>query len=208
MIDIHSLTECEFEQLPIISEGESKQVRYAGGGLSVIKFKPTIYSFTHNRSGIIEGSEILRMKLSKVFINELKKHGVKHAYREISDRWVLSDTIYSPRNQYVPRDIDISTLKMATPIEVIIKASHVGTPKHRYYKMSSYPVRTDHPEFPGVVIEDDKKYPEVFVRFDWRNPLKSDSGERLADEVLCESQADWFINTHKAKETGLKVFLV
>src|SRR3989339_701126 len=142
MIDINKLTEEEFKALPSVAEGESKEVRYAGKGLVVIRFKPTIYSFTANRCGVVPGSDILRLRASKVFLELFRQKGIKHAYREINDKWVLSDLILQP----------------------------------------------------GTV-----------VRFDWRNPLKDNNGNRLADEILPDELADWYINTKKARGTALKV---
>ena len=69
MINIKTLTSEEFVGLPLVVEGESKEVRYAGNGKVVIRFKPTIYSFTANRAGIIEGSDFLRLRASKIFID-------------------------------------------------------------------------------------------------------------------------------------------
>ena len=213
-MDIHKLDEASFLTLPLVIEGESKEVRYAGNGKVVIRFKPTIYSFTANRCGVVEGSDVLRLRASKVFAEVLKKAGISHAYHDISDKWVLADLILQPQSKAVgepfrPDDLsaeEIQKLPVAPPIEVIIKRMHSGTSKHRYYGMSGFPVRHSHPLFGGVVFENDDAYPLPIVRFDWRNPIQSKEGKRLADEILPEAVADWYIDIKEAERTALRVY--
>jgi len=224
-LDIHSLTDADFDALPLVVEGESKIVRDAGEGLCVIRYKPTIYSFTQNRAAWVEGSNILRLKATRVFLEVLRAAGIDHAYVDVGERYVLSRLIQSP-----------------PPIEVIIKAFHSGTSKHRYYGMGKkYRVRASHPYFGGRSFGPEDGYPTLVVRFDWRNPMwhpekvaaqrkraqewldqfESSPGmpkemyewpadERrkvmLADEVLCDAQADWFIAVEEAKMTALRTF--
>lgn len=188
MINIQTLSDADFEKLPLVVEGESKIVRQIDDNLAVIKFKPTIYSFTQNRAGIVPGSDLLRLRTTARIVSLLKQKGIKHAYREFSDRYILSDLIHSP-----------------PPIEVVLKAFHSGTSKHRYYDMTKYPVRASHPYYAGKKFEADGGYPCPLVRFDWRNPLKDSSGKNLADEVMSESLADWFIDVKEASKTALKL---
>src|SRR6185369_15506851 len=104
MVDIEILSDAEFDALPLVIEGESKIVRSAGNGQAIIKFKPTIYSFTANRAGVVPGSDLLRLRASSIFIEALRAGGIKHAYQKINDRFVLSDLIVDP-----------------PPIEVVVK---------------------------------------------------------------------------------------
>lgn len=190
MININTLSEQEFNALPLVVEGESKIVRDAGDGLAVIKLKPTIYSFTHNRCGVVSGSDLLRLRATKTLTSVLKQAGINHSYLDVNDKFILSKLIKSP-----------------PPIEVVVKAFHSGTSKHRYDGMSASVVRNSHPLFAGMKIEPEGAYPSPIVRFDWRNPLLAKDGKtRLADEVLGESQADWFIDVAKAKITALKTY--
>jgi len=192
MIDIHTLTHEQFCQLPLLVEGESKIVRDAGHGNVVIALKPSIYSYTSNRNGDVPGSEHLRIKAAKIFNDILQKNGIDTAYKEVGEKFIFSRYIQNP-----------------PPIEVIVKAFHVGTPKHRYYKMSAFPIRKNHPKFAGFKLTDEGPYPEPMVRFDWRNPMyHPETQERLADEVLGEEQADWFIDTKQAKKTAHHAFKV
>ena len=197
ILDINTLTEEDFVKLPLIIEGESKIVREVGPSgldtdlnLVVIQLKPTIYSYTHNRAGIIEGTESLRLKCSKVFLDVVRSQGIPHAYIQISEKFALARRIITP-----------------PPIEVIVKAFHTGTPKHRYFAMEQSKVRQSHPQFPGFPIEIEQKYPTNYVRFDWRNPLKHPETQvRLSDEPLCDEHADFYIDTSKARVTAHKAF--
>ena len=192
MIDIETLSDDEFDALPLVVEGESKIVRSAGDGQAIIKFKPTIYSFSANRAGVVPGSDLLRLRASKIFLEALRAGGIKHAYKRINDRFVLSDLIVDP-----------------PPIEVVVKAYHSGTSKHRYHNMAGTPIRASHPFYAGFKFEPEGGYPAPIVRFDWRNPIRHpDSGKMLADEVLGEAQADWFIDVAKAKITALQTYRV
>lgn len=191
---IDTLTDEDFERLPLVCEGESKIVRDAsvplGRKLAVIKFKPTIYSFTANRAGVVPGSDVLRLQASKVFLDVLRKADIPHAYHAVNDRFVLADLIDRP-----------------PPIEVVVKAFHSGTSKHRYHGMAGTPIRANHPFYAGRTFEADGGYPGTIVRFDWRNPMRDTSGKWLADEVLGDAQADWFIDVQEARKTALRVYM-
>jgi len=178
-----------FDSLPVTVEGESKIVKYWKDDLCLIKLKPTIYSFTANRAGIVEGSDMLRYEASKIFTRALREKKINHSYQDFQDGIIVS--------KYV---------KNAPPIEVIVKAFHSGTSKHRYYQMNKHPIREGLIHC-GTRIEAEQPYPKPIVRFDWRNPLHDANGKTLADEVLCEEQADWFIDVNVAKKTALKTFM-
>ncbi|MBI3927035.1 MAG: hypothetical protein HY319_15980 [Armatimonadetes bacterium] len=189
-MDIEHLTDVEFEALPLVVEGESKEVRAAGEGLAVIRFKPTIYSFTANRAGVIPGSDRLRLRATRILVEVLRAAGIPHAYLQVNDRFVLSRLIEAP-----------------PPIEVVVKAFHTGTSKHRYVGMAGLPIRASHPYYPGFTFGPDEAYPAPIVRFDWRNPLRHPlTGQRLADEVLGDDQAAWFIDVDAARRTALRTF--
>lgn len=210
-MNIDTLTEAEFRRLPLVVEGESKEVRYAGSGLVAIRFKPTIYSFTANRTGVVPGSDVLRLRASRIFVEVLRRAGISHGYRQVNDRWVLADLVLQPATKHDPKpfrltDVDASKLPVAPPIEVVIKRMHSGTSKHRYFRMAGHPVRKSHPLYAGFAFGDDDAYPQTMVRFDWRNPLKDDKGTRLADEILPDTVADWYIDTAKARQTALRVY--
>lgn len=208
MIDIDTLTMEGFRALPIVVEGESKEVRYAGKGNVVIRLKPTVYSYTYNRTGIVGGSDVARLRAVKKFLEVLRSSGVAHTYRQVNDRWILSQLVLQPVREGEPqpfRPIDLTAeqmakLPIANPIEVIVKRYHGGTPKHRYDSFTSYLTRT------GEYVVDEGEYPDLVVRFDWRNPMHNAQGERLADEVLPDDMAEWFIDTAAARQTVLGAF--
>lgn len=200
----------EFKKLPLVVEGESKEIRYVGNGCVAIKLKPTIYSYTHNRCSSIKGSDILRLKTTQLIVDGLKRHGIKHSYKEFTDKFIIADLVLSSQpGGFVPTDLSkqqIAKLQVAPPIEVVVKSRHVGTPKHRYYQFEKYPLRSDHPAFDGLKIKPEDSYPETIVRFDWRNPMHDTKGNRLADEVLSERMADWFIDVKQATTTATRAY--
>lgn len=210
MFDIDNLSRREFAQMPLVIEGESKEVRYAGEGEVVIRLKPTIYSYTHNRTGEIPGSDMVRLQAIQRLLPCIRELGLFHTYKQVNNRWILSELVRQPDLKdgpavFRPYDLsesEINDLPIAPPIEVIAKARHTGTSKHRYYDFGNYPTRD------GQYIETEELYPEPVIRFDWRNPMRRpDTGERLADEILPEVMADWFINTEQARATATKAFL-
>lgn len=210
MNNIKSLSLEEFKNLPEVIEGESKEIRYLGEGDVAIRLKPTVYSFTHNRTGEIEGTDWLRLQASKILSEQLALNGINHAYRHFSDSFIQAQLVLQPPTKdqpypFRPDDIsdeELSKLAVAPPIEVVVKDRHVGTPKHRYYKFGNYPTRE------GLYIQPEDIYPETTVRFDWRNPMHDERGNRLADEVLGEEMANWFINVKTARQTARKAFSV
>ena len=220
-INIHDLSLEEFRALPLVVEGESKEIRAAGYDrdrnveLCVIRYKPTIYSFTSNRTAVVDGSDKLRLQATKVFVDVLRGAGIDHAYLDVGENFVLSERIIDPPN-----------------VETIVKRYHSGTSKHRYYGMAGTPVRRGS-MLGGLRFLDEDAYPHAIVRFDWRNPfwhpdkvarLRAEmpalpervvdwpeelrQSVKIADEAMPEDIADWFIDTKQAKRTALKAFNV
>ncbi|MDR2540641.1 MAG: hypothetical protein LBD11_02400 [Candidatus Peribacteria bacterium] len=189
-VSLQELTLEKFRTLPLFVEGESKEIRSLTEDLGIIYFKPTIYSFTSNRTGIVPGSNIPRVHVSKVLCELLKANGIDHSYVDYADEFVLTRLINNVPN-----------------IEVVVKANHTGTSKHRYYGMHGSRVRASHPYYKGMKIEDMQPYPEPIVRFDWRNPFKHPTtGAPLADEVLGDAQANLFIDVAEARKTAMRAF--
>lgn len=196
MLDIHTLTMREFKRLPLVVEGESKEVRYAGDGLVIIYFKPTVYSFTNNRCAVIEGSNIPRLRASKIFVDVLARAGIRHAYREVGEQFVLADLVMPHDVEFkkygiepfVPPDLtedQIGALPHAPPIEIIAKKYLTGTTKHGCVGLADSRVRASHPFYAGKSLTGDGALPEMLIRFDWRNPLMNPGqGERMAKQIL------------------------
>lgn len=210
-----------FESLPQIIRGESKDVRYLGEGLVAIRFRPTIYSFTHNRCDEVPGSERIRLETCRTFLKVLNDAGISHAYQAVlPEQGLVISRLVMPTPAefqkynmppFVPPDLSaeqIARLPKAPPIEVVIKNTHTGTSKHRYIGMNGATVRSDHPTLAGARIVSEAPYPQPLVRFDWRNPLlHPQTGARAADEILSERTADYFLNVDKARHTALRVNL-
>lgn len=152
------MTDAEFATLPLVVEGESKVVRAhaTDPNFCWIKYKPTIYSFTSNRAAVVPGSDKLRMAATRKFVQVLRHAGIDHAYVDVGeDEFILSRLVREP-----------------PPIEVVVKAFHSGTSKHRYYGMgTTHKVRSNHPFYAGAGWGPDDGYPGPVVRFDWRNPM-------------------------------------
>lgn len=207
-------TQETFYELPLVAEGNSKEVRYMGNGMVAIKLKPTVYSYTHNRAGEIAGTDDLRLRASKALLEVVAKSGVTHTYRGFNDGLILSELVMpeSTGEQYsdfIPTDLTLEQrgrLAKAAPIEVIVKRFHSGTPKHRYFGMNGTTARQGIGIGSGQHIKDDARYPQIVTRFDWRNPMTSPSGERLADEVLPEVMANWYIDVERASQTARAAF--
>ena len=207
-------TQETFSSMPLVAEGNSKEVRYMGDGLVAIKLKPTVYSYTHNRAGEIEGTDDLRLRASKALIQIAQKAGAYHTYRGFNDGLIVSELVMPEStgeeiNTFVPTDLPTDRrerISKATPIEVVVKRFHTGTPKHRYFGMSGTTARNGIGFGSGQPIKEDQKYPQLVVRFDWRNPMHSPNGERLADEVLPETMANWFIDVESASQTARAAF--
>lgn len=180
---IAGMTRSDFAGLPLVVSGESKEVRYFGDGLVAIEFKPTIHSFTEDRTAVVPGSEVPRLRASRLFVEELKRVGISHAYREVTDRYVLADLVLPHPVEcqkygvapFVPPDLateQIALLPKGPPIEVIAKRYLTGNTKKSCIGMSGAEVRRSHPFYPGFPLMGDGALPEMMIRFDWRNPLR------------------------------------
>ena len=73
--------------------------------------------------------------------------------------------------------------------------------------MHNATVRKSHPYYAGMKIENMEPYPEVVVRFDWRNPFwEPETHKMLADEILPDQLADLFIDVKEARKTAARTF--
>lgn len=164
-----------FDALPLIAEGESKIVRRIDSDRAMIRLKPTLFSHSANRADIVEGTERLRLGISAILWRVLAEQGIPVSVLAVGEDYYVSEAVDAP------------------PIEVIVKAAHVGTPKHLYKGMDSFRTRS------GGFIRADLRH-QPYVRFDWRNPLPN------KDECLPLWLADQFIDTRLAQETALAAF--
>ena len=187
--DINEITEEEYLNFPLIIEGESKIIRQFNKKFQIIKYKPTVHSFKQNRSGIVEGTEIERMLMTKNIIDIFSRFSIKHSYFFIGNKFILN-----------------LTQKNLPPIEIIVKKCFVGSDYVRYYNLENCLNRFGKP-----VVNKNKfnEYNKYIVRFDYRNPnFNPETKKPLGDILLCDDLADEFINVEVAKKTALKIFKI
>jgi phosphoribosylaminoimidazole-succinocarboxamide synthase len=179
--DVWADSVCRYSELPLFCGGHSKELRRtAMPGILVGRFLPTLYSYTQNRAGLVPRTEILRMKITRIFWRHLHKVDIRTCYLACSADFVLAS------EEAVP------------PVEVIVKRALVGTPAHIYHGLFE---RSD--RFCQRFIKGERH--PAYVRFDYRNPLTSEAGDRLRDEMLPLALADRLIDTVTATDLALRI---
>ncbi len=170
-----------YEKLPLFCAGNSKELRQTPVPRILIgRFLPTLYSYTHNRAGIVPGTDTLRLKISRIFWRELHRIGISTCYLACSTDFVLVSE------------------ELVAAVEVIVKRALVGTPAHIYQGLFERRDRF------GRQFVKGEEHP-AYVRFDYRNPLTSADGNRHRDEMLPGPLADRLIDTGTAADLALKV---
>jgi phosphoribosylaminoimidazole-succinocarboxamide synthase len=170
-----------YADLPLFCVGNSKELRRtAVPGILIGRFLPTLYSYTSNRAGIVSGTDTLRMAISRIFLRHLHSISINTCYLACSTDYALV------LEEVVP------------PIEVIVKRALVGTPAHIYHGLFERRDRFDRQFVRG------EQHP-IYVRFDYRNPLISETGDRLRDEMLPLPIADRLIDTEAATKLALRI---
>jgi phosphoribosylaminoimidazole-succinocarboxamide synthase len=178
-----------FEDLPLLSRGESKEIRIIDDNAVMVRLIPSLYSYTKNRCAMISGTDKLRLEATKILWAVLEENGVKTSVIYVGEDYYVSQRICDLGEDHIP------------PIEVIVKACHVGTPKHSLYNIGKFQTRQ------GGYFKDNQPHPP-YVRFDYTNPLTDDQGNRLEDKCLSDDMAECFIDTKKAKATALSAFSI
>ncbi len=174
----------DFYSYPIITRGESKEIRSLNDKFDVIQLIPSIYSHKKKRAGIIEGTDLLRMKLSRNIRYLLAKHHILHTWKYIGDSYIVVEKLKEE----------------PPPIEVVIKSRYEGTDKYRYVGLDKYRSRlTGMP----IVLEQNL-YDKLYVRFDWRNSNQHPEG----DVCMSESLADHLINVTDARYLASETFQI
>lgn len=182
------MTDEMFENLEKITEGESKIIRRLNKNFHLVKYKPTIYSHKKQRAGIIDGSDIERMKMTRATLDILSRHMLGHTYWYVGDKFILTESL--------EKSIDIP------PVEVIVKGCYVGTDKHRYFELDKLKNRFGQP-----VVLPNSEYQHPIVRFDIRNPNHHPvSGEPFGDYAISTMLADQLIDAKTAEFNALKAF--
>lgn len=180
-------------------EGESKKF-FVFENLALVKLKPTLYSFTYNRYGTVEGTDDIRCLFWELFGGGINKW--------FSEKWINNDFTKYERKLLIDRKVPFLSnflgqikIKDTTfnivryfeeipPIEVIWKKYLVGTMKHNLYNVDKY--NTIYRQEP---IKYEGKFPSSIVRFDWRNKLPH------KDECIPDDFAAFYIKVENAKKT-------
>ncbi|MCH9649696.1 MAG: hypothetical protein K0U98_15765 [Deltaproteobacteria bacterium] len=185
---------CPVESLPILVEGDSKIVHLWTDRVVVERFKPTVYSYTHNRYGNVEGTDHLRVRFSAALFREMAE--------------LPEDMPHRPRSAFLAQidhgGIPLLVQRRVTPsnLEVRIKRFHIGSPLHRYRYTENYPTTLAS----GPLVRW-SRFDRPVVCFDWRHPLRDDEGKRLADEPISEDYAAlWMDNVPDAREMARQTF--
>ena len=166
----------EFDNLPLYFEGGSRILKsLKDPDYLICKFKPTIFSIKANGPVPLPGIDTIRTKLNDVFSRVLHEHGVQTSTVKTEDDLVLM------KKEKVP------------PIEIVVKSSFVGSPKHIYKTLSEHVGRNGEKLLVGARHQ-------PYVRFDWRNPLPDE------DIAMPPGLADHFIDTKIAEKTALSAY--
>lgn len=189
---IDDITPQQFGTYSKVIEGESKIIRQYNKRFQVIQYIASVHSHKQQRSGIVEGTDKERMRMTKNILEIFSRHSIKHSYFYIGKTYILNESL-NP-------DTDLP------PVEVIVKRCFVGTDTVRYYNIENINNRFGQP----VVKKDHQnEYQNLLVRFDYRNPnYNPDTKQPMGDMVLCDDLADEFINTAIAKKTAKHIFQV
>lgn len=200
-------------------EGESKKVyRDAMSHICLVELKPTMYSYTHGRYGIVDNVDKLRCRFWKVFSDEINQTAYDSLYlgrnyhsnkvfgllNKLIDNGKLS-LDYPFLTSFLGQVIIDGTLynvcrfcEDETPLEVVWKNYLVGTMKHRLLNVEKWGTKSD------GLLHYEAKLPSEIVRFDWRNPNEYD-GKKYCDECIPDDFANFFIDVENAKLVCLAV---
>jgi len=196
---------------PVI-EGESKKF-FSWNNLALIELKPTMYSFTHNRYGVVEGTDSIRVLFWELFATRMNNYVSNYLLgNKVSDDLSNKNTVQLLKNvvnqelltadypfisNYLGKisanKTDYAIVKFADsipPLEIVWKNYLVGTTKHNLKLIDKYQTKD------GQVIEYEGQLPLDIIRFDWRNPLPD------KDECIPDEFAEFYINTSTAREVA------
>ena len=215
------LTQAEFEQMPLVAEGHSKIVRQYNEQYDLVTYKPTVFSHTHQRAGVIPGTDLARMRMTRDTLQLLHLNQIPHCYLYVGDRYILT--------RHVPEE-------QIPPVEVVVKRCFIGTDKYRYYGMKDLKNRWGNPLVAGKVdsLNDPKQAGELgryqgqgmsscpsvppvaveleqspIVRFDYRNPnYHPETGQPLGDQAMCDDLANLMVDVEVTKKLVKRTFLV
>ncbi len=182
----------DFDALPLLTVGESKEIRLLTPRITLARLLPSVYSFTNNRYGMAPGTEHVRARFSAALFRALNRSpGTSHIATaflglvEAPQGLLLAEHLVRPSN-----------------VEIRVKRHHIGSPLHRYRYTERHPTAFD-----GPPITRWSRFEQPIVCFDWRNPLHDEHGQRLADEPLPDDYAAlWLNDAAHAKKLARETF--
>ncbi|GJL61250.1 MAG: hypothetical protein NPIRA03_41070 [Nitrospirales bacterium] len=183
----------DFEKLPLLVRGDSKEIRLLTPRIALAKLLPTVYSYTYNRYGVAPRTDEVRTQFSaEIFRKMADEPGPFHlgsaflGLVKTTNGYLLAEQVVDDCN-----------------IEVRVKRFHIGSPLHRYLYADRHLTRKR-----GVPLQRWSRFQEPVVCFDWRHPLHDEDGKRLADEPLPDDYAAlWFDDLAAAKRLARSAFL-
>ena len=181
----------DYRKLPLLVVGDSKEIRLLTPKIALARLLPTLYSFTNNRYGEVEGTEEIRARFSaEIFRTMALSPGPYH----LSSAFLA--LVESPVGPLLAeRRVEVCNL------ETRVKRYHIGSPVHRYL------FTEEHPTVSGPALQRWDRFTEPIVCFDWRHPLTDRNGNRLADEPLPDDYAAlWISDEQRAKLLARETF--
>jgi broad-specificity NMP kinase/phosphoribosylaminoimidazole-succinocarboxamide synthase len=191
------VTDDVFNSLQQVANGESKDVRLYNG-YHLVKYIPSIYSHTQQRAGIVPGSDVERMKMTKEILLLFWLNGIDHSYIYVGKKYTLT----IPLDNYC----DIP------PVEIIYKGCWSGSDKHRYYDLPNKIDRFGNQIVKSIFNGELYEYIDPYVRIDLRNPNHVDGrpwGDYNLDDILANKFIDLCVKTNALKTASIiKNFLL
>ncbi|WP_211468069.1 phosphoribosylaminoimidazolesuccinocarboxamide synthase [Collimonas silvisoli] len=183
----------DFDSLPVLVQGESKDIRLLTPAISVARLIPSVYSFTENRYGQVPGTELIRARFSADLFRTLDcMPGARHV-----------STAFLGLIESVKGPLLAERVVQPSNIEIRVKRYHIGSPLHRYRYTDRYPTARN-----GQPLKRWSRFETPIVCFDWRHPMTDLDGNRLADEPISDDYASvWLDNPARAKQLASDTFL-
>ncbi len=186
----------DFDSLPLLVEGESKIIRLLNSKIVIEKFKPTVYSYTYNRYGVVEGTDELRVLFTAAVFKKMNAFSKTNKVKLKNAFLAVIET--SEGLLLIQEKVESCNL------EIRVKRFHIGSPVHRYRYTEKYPTFQND----SLPLTKWTRFDKPIVCFDWRNPMTDENGARLADEPISDDYAGiWMNDISSAKKLASETFL-
>jgi phosphoribosylaminoimidazole-succinocarboxamide synthase len=169
----------DFSDLPLLTRGDSKELRLLTPRVIAAKLLPTVYSFTQNRYGVAPGTDELRARFSAEIFRAMECSP--------GSRYLASAFLALHESEAGP--LLIERLVQSCNLEVRAKRYHIGSPVHRYRYTEKHPTANN-----GAPVTRWMRFEQPVICFDWRHPLTDEDGTRLSDEPISDDYAALWID--------------